>query len=255
MSVAASLLLVVVRRSAYSVTMRLQNAYCRFCATLAVCLALLLPALAESDALGEAHHACENGDYGAALKEFNRGVGEGFAEAAYWLDLLYDWGHGVGRDPRTAYQWFSEAAEQGHGETQRVIGVCLELGKALKQDFVQAAVWCGHPVWRNNVKAMRNLVYMYYFGSGVTREHAKAASLFRSAAALGSDDARYDLGFVHYNGDGIPRDLPLAVHYLGQEAEGGNGDAQLMLSPMYLLGEGVEIDFPKAFFSTLLGAV
>ena len=70
-------------RATYSVAMRLQNVDGRFCAALAVGIALLLlmllsaPAFGQAADMAKARRAYEAGDYRAALKEFNKAADEG----------------------------------------------------------------------------------------------------------------------------------------------------------------------------------
>lgn len=87
-----------------------------------------------------------------------------------------------------------------------------------------AAGYAGAMIWKG---------LMYTDGSGVAQDDAKAAELFRQAAASG--DAGYAaLGKVHYasalhQGRGVPRDEAAARRLFAEAAAEGNEDAQEFL--------------------------
>src|SRR5665647_3488122 len=109
----------------------------------------------------------------------------------------------IERDYTLAFQYFTEAAEQGGA-------------------FFQY-----------------NLGYMYYDGQGIDQDKKIAAAWFTKAAEQGYKDAQYTLGKMYDNGDGIGEDKKVAAEWFSKAAEQGDAEAQDTLGWMYATGEGV----------------
>lgn len=252
----------------------------RFAAVLAALLALAAsPARADLQA-GLA--ALEAKDYAKAAAELKPLAEAENAEAQYWMGRIYDGGLGVPEDPRQALVWFGLAAQAGHSDAQRIVGVYHEEGRGgADKDFHKAFQWYEKSAEQGNDRAMRNLArlysdgrgvkadpkkayellsgaaargnkdalrnlgYMYYFGVGVRRDAKRAAELFEEA---GDDAADFDLGRLYYRGEGVEKDLAKAAALFHQAASEGHPKAQLFLGRMYALGEGVEPDNRKAYY-------
>ena len=79
-------------------------------------------------------------------------------------------------------------------------------------------------------------------GDGVARNEAKAAELFREAAAKGSSDAQLQLGLMHLRGQGVAQDDRAALSWLEKAAAAGNAEAQLLTAQAYATGRGAAVD-------------
>ncbi len=243
-------------------------------------------------------------DLAAGIEAFHLGRGtqamgtiaplaeEGDPAAQYWLGRLHDEGLGTAQDKRIAETWFRKAADAGHTEAQRVLGIYrseglggLErdddlafgwyrraadagnvkamrnlanmflAGRGTRQDFSTAALWFQRAADAGNAKAGRALGYLYYFGRGVPQDRNRAARLFARAADEGDERAGVNLGFVHYHGNGVPQDFAIAREQFEKAAQKGNAEAQLFLARMALLGEGGPVDPARSFYWALLARI
>ena len=79
-------------------------------------LCIALPGVAQNLDLETAKKAYADNAYDRALTAFRIGAKSGMKEAQFWLGLLYDRGHRVGRDSKIALQWFKKSAEQDHAQ-------------------------------------------------------------------------------------------------------------------------------------------
>jgi TPR repeat protein len=79
-------------------------------------------------------------------------------------------------------------------------------------------------------------------GDGVPRNEAKAAELFREAAAKGSVDAQLQAGLMLQRGRGVAQDDRAALSWLEKAAAAGNAEAQLLTAQAYASGRGASID-------------
>ena len=62
---------------------------------------------------------------------------------------------------------------------------------------------------------------MYFSGEGVTRDPARAASLYQQACDGGAVESCYNLGVLYENGAGVTRDLARAASLYQQACDGG----------------------------------
>ncbi|MSP67799.1 MAG: sel1 repeat family protein [Alphaproteobacteria bacterium] len=247
---------------------------------LALMMVLLLAFPAAAD-LQKGRTAFEADDFEAAEAAFKSDADGGNAEGEYWMGRVRD----ARSDPAGGYQWFLKAANRGHAEAQRSVGVLLEEARGvarnevkaaewyrksaeqgndkaqrnlanfhrdgrggLKQDPAEAFRWYEAAAKQGNAKAGRSLAYMYYFGDGTRQDLARAAQLFAAASDDGLAAAHFDLGRLYYRGQGVERDFLRAAELFEQAARSGYGKAQLWLGRMYFTGEGVAKNEAEAYF-------
>ena len=74
-----------------------------------------------------------------ALSEGNSGEEE--APREYWLAIAYANGIEVAENKSVAASYFLEAAEIGHGPSQRNLGIMLGLGDGITKNKVEAYAW------------------------------------------------------------------------------------------------------------------
>jgi len=84
-----------------------------------------------------------------------------------------------------------------------------------------------------------NLGMMYRFGSGVSRDYARAADLYRQACEAGVARACSSLGEMHYNGRGVLQDYAQAANLYRQSCEASEMPACSTLGMFYYAGKGV----------------
>lgn len=92
---------------------------------------------------------------------------------------------------------------------------------------------------------LANLAWLYDEGHGTPKDPARAAELYREAAAKGQGFARWRLGVMIDEGL-TPGDLSEAVLLFKQAVYQGNIAAMTSLAVMYATGRGVDQDFELA---------
>ena len=69
-----------------------------------------------------------SGDYATALREWKPLAEQGNVRAQYNLGAMYEKGHGVLQDDKTAMKWTRLAAKQGHAIAQSNLGFMYDKG-------------------------------------------------------------------------------------------------------------------------------
>lgn len=82
---------------------------------------------------------------------------QGYAEAQYYLGMMYDDGKGVERDPIQAAEWYRRAAEQGIAAAQSNLGAMYETGDGVQTDYIQAEKWYRLAALQGDEEARRRL--------------------------------------------------------------------------------------------------
>ena len=85
--------------------------------------------------------AAQNGNYTAALKEWRPLAEQGHSESQFVLGLLYRNGKGVEKDFSTAIKWYLLAAENGHAKAQAKLGYMYVNGEGVNKNYVRAYMW------------------------------------------------------------------------------------------------------------------
>ncbi|VAX01344.1 hypothetical protein MNBD_GAMMA19-1371 [hydrothermal vent metagenome] len=79
------------------------------------------------------------------------------ARPAYEQGMKYLRGVGVSRNYKTAKEWFLQAAEQGHAESQYQLGELLKKGKGTKKNKKLAKKWYRAAAEQGHIKAKNRL--------------------------------------------------------------------------------------------------
>ena len=82
----------------------------------------------------------------------------------------------------------------------------------------------------DQIATLRNDARALEYGEGVSRDLARAASLYCEAARLGDAEAQFSLGWMYANGRGLGRDNRMASLFFGMAAEQGHEYAKKMLA-------------------------
>ena len=85
--------------------------------------------------------AAQSGNYIAALKEWRPLAEQGHIESQFVLGLLYRNGKGVEKDFSTAIKWYLLAAENGHAKAQAKLGYMYVNGEGVNKNYVRAYMW------------------------------------------------------------------------------------------------------------------
>ena len=163
------------------------------------------------------------------------------AVAKTYLAYLSLDGHlGLPLDHKLAKNQFEQAAKKGVAAAQSMLGECYYRGYGCKKDKDKAFHWFLEAAKQNEFQALGWLGYMYYMAEGCRRSVRKAIGYSKQAAALGNQQAQYNLA-LHYLGvlKGLKRDPKRAVDLLWPLACRGRPKAIEHLGLCYLHGVGV----------------
>ena len=167
-------------------------------------LGLAYDGLLGENALGEPHVEV---DPSAAARCYQRAAEAGHAEAMLNLSLCFRNGEGVDRSARAAFQWTERGAAAGCERSMFNAGVALDPlhppwgspGAAeadlqpISKDGKRAAGYYRDAVDAGHAKAMVNLSILLYTGTGVEKDAAAAAELWRAALEEGVQQADFCL--------------------------------------------------------------
>ena len=132
-------------------------------------------------------------------------------------------------------------------ESDFLRGRAYQRGDGVPVDYAKAAELYKKAAAEGSGKAMHNLGYLYGQGWGVPRDPAESVKWFRMGAEHGMDRSQDMLGYIYLKGQGVPRDPPAAAHWFEKAADQGSLDGQLQLGLLYYLGDtGVPQDYSKA---------
>lgn len=81
----------------------------------------------------------------------------GYAEAQYYLGMMYDDGKGIKRDSALAAEWYLKAAAQGIAAAQSNLGAMYETGDGVQMDYAQAKKWYMLAAEQGDEEAQRRL--------------------------------------------------------------------------------------------------
>ncbi|KAG0035165.1 hypothetical protein BGZ81_000086 [Podila clonocystis] len=193
-------------------------------------------------------------------------------DGSYLLGLIYENGHGVEVNKGEAQRCFYMAALEFHSASE----VRMAVYSRSQGNYERALKWIRKALEHEQPEATYILGHMYNSGEGVTRNYAKAESLFYEAAEHGviaaiitlglihikkkdfaramelllkvEDDpeAQNIIGHMHFSGMGVLPDADLARQMFQKSADRGNYHSQHALGRMHRVGFGAKVDFEMA---------
>ncbi|WP_372686276.1 tetratricopeptide repeat protein [Castellaniella sp.] len=146
-------------------------------------------------------------------------------------------GHGVGRNPQAAIQWFTHAARNGHPMALNMLGQCHAHGWGVAPNPLMAAYWFRLAAQAGLDWGMYNYATALALGDGIGRDRRAALGWFQAAAALGHAKSMNMVGSFHEDGWIVPKDLDAALHHYLRAARGGDFRGQFNAARL-LLGRG-----------------
>lgn len=194
----------------------------------------------------EGKQAYLNKDYESALKILKPLAEEGDSQAQITMGLMYDYGHGVEKDPAESIKWYRMAAEQGVPLVQHDIGVKYFQGQGVKQNYLEAAKWWELSASAGIADSQFNLGLMHYRGIGIPKDYVKAAKLFDAAAEQGHGNAQYSLAVMYAFGQSKEKNYSTALKWFRKSADQNIAQAQFNLGVFHENGYGVSKDINKA---------
>jgi hypothetical protein len=101
---------------------------------------------------------------------------------------MYDEGHGVPQDYKTAVKWYTLAANQGYASAQFNLGSMYIGGKGVPQDYKTAAKWFTLAAEQGDADAQFGLGLIYIEGKGVLKDNVYAHMWTNIAASNGENE-------------------------------------------------------------------
>ena len=153
------------------------------------------------------------------------------------MGYIYSTGHGVPRDDKLAFKWYTKAAQMGDAIAQNNLATMLRLGKPYAKNLPLAAQWFLQSAMQGNMRAQYNLATMYRTGDGIQKNEAEAVRWYSFAANQGDMYAQNALGYMYRKGIGVEQNIQTSLDWYRRAAEQGHVPSQMTIALMYELGE------------------
>lgn len=180
----------------------------------------------------EAKRAAETGDFAAMMKvaDFN----------TQGLD-------GVDTSAAEALAWWKRAAERQHVPEMLALARHHDSGtRGAQKNLPEAILWYERAAEQRSAAAALRLADLFYYGTEVTQDYARAFAWYRIAADLNERRALSRVGYMHERGLGVVADDAAAFQVYRQLADGGDKWAQNQVGVMLNRGQGVKLDLTEA---------
>jgi TPR repeat protein len=115
-----------------------------------------------------------------------------------------------------------------------------------RREYARAAALFRKAAAQGMPKAQLALAVMYDAGQGVEKDHNVAMFWYQRAADHGHAPAQYNLALIYDAGKGVGQDHRKARFWYGKAAEQGFAAAQANLGVLYAEGRGVDRDAVEA---------
>lgn len=160
---------------------------------------------------------------------------QGNAIAQFNLGVLSMQGQCLRGDQEQAFHWFKKSAYQGFPEAQINLAIYYAEGISRPSDLEQAIFWLETVVAQGTTGPRPLLASLY-----LRAENKKALPLLHQLADGEEDgESQMMLGSVYFEGSLVPEDAAKAYFYAAKAAGKGFAGAQFLLGSLYMLGEGV----------------
>jgi len=154
------------------------------------------------------------------------------ANGCFTLGVLLSEGKGIPRDPINAARSFKHACDGGfESACAGLMGLVKTDGDAVLQE----------PCDQGDGASCFMLGSLYYGGQGVSRDFARAATLFQQSCTAGFTRGCGQLGESYLFGEGVPKDITKARQILEKACDGGYGPGCFNVGIMHRQG----IETPK----------
>lgn len=125
------------------------------------------------------------------------------------------------KDFKSAFVHWKSLAEAGYANAQYFLGIMYLNGQGTKKNWTEAGKWFQASAEQGDVGAQYLFGEMNLKGMGLVRDYRKAGTWFQKAAEQGYPDAQFRLGELYANGKGGVTNLLLA--YVWLKLAGANG--------------------------------
>ena len=116
---------------------------------------------------------------------------------------------------------FQEAAERGDPFAQFELGLALDYGNNVEQDYEKAAAWYAKAADQGHTSAEINLLLQHIFGQTHSLQPETVVARLQKLAESRDRDAQNNLGLCYQHGYGTPQNYQEAATWFRRAAEGG----------------------------------
>jgi localization factor PodJL len=157
--------------------------------------------------------------------QLRQAAADGDARAQFEIGAIYTEGRAVTQDYKEAAVWYERSAAQGFVPAEYRLGNLYEVGNGVDKDLEVARLWYQRGAEAGNRMAMHNLAALYASGSLGEQQFESAAEWFERAANLGMTDSQFNLGMLHARGLGVDQNLETSYKWFSLAARSGDVDA------------------------------
>lgn len=150
---------------------------------------------------------------------------DGDARAQFEIAAIYTEGRAIKQDYAEAAKWYERSAAQGFVPAQYRLGNLYEAGTGVEKDLEVAKLWYQRGAEAGNRMAMHNLAALYASGQLGDQEFETAAEWFTKAAQRGMTDSQFNLGMLYARGLGVEQDFEQSYKWFALAARNGDADA------------------------------
>ncbi|MCS6761728.1 MAG: peptidoglycan-binding protein [Candidatus Devosia symbiotica] len=157
--------------------------------------------------------------------ELRQAAANGDARAQFEVAAIFSEGRAIEQDYSQAAVWYERAAAHGFAPAQYRLGNLYEIGTGVDKDLEVARLWYQRAAEAHNRMAMHNLAALYAGGQIGEQALETAAEWFERAASQGMTGSQFNLGMLYARGLGVQQDFEQSYKWLALAALGGDADA------------------------------
>jgi localization factor PodJL len=162
---------------------------------------------------------------GVGPVELRQAAADGNAKAQFEIAAIFTEGRAVEQNYPEAAIWYERSAAQGFVPAQYRLGNLYETGTGVEKDLEVAKLWYQRGAEAGNRMAMHNLAALYAGGQLGDQQFETAAEWFTKAAELGMTDSQFNLGMLYARGLGVSQDFEQSYKWFSLAAQRGDADA------------------------------
>ncbi|GAB7140314.1 sel1 repeat family protein [Deferribacterales bacterium RsTz2092] len=153
------------------------------------------------------------------------------SECCYEIGNNYFFGEqGCGVDREVAFEWYHQAAVQGHIAAQYNLGLMYRFGQGIARNDDRAIYWYTKAADKGYELAMLALADMYYKSN--SRDLERAYLIYAQLAEQGNAAALYNIGNMYASGDWVAKSPYMAESYFHRASQLGHIGANWKLERM-----------------------
>ena len=131
-----------------------------------------------------------------------------------------------------SYDIWKDLARAGHADAQASLAWTYQTGNGAKKNLKSAFYWYTQAAQQNHAIAQNNLGVLYEKGWGTSRDMTNAAKWYRESAEWGYSYGQYNLGQALLRGRGVKRNRNEGIYWTELAALQGVGDAKTALAKL-----------------------